>query len=463
MSACRASSVGEADSAPARTNIVLIVADDLGWSDLGVQGSGFYETPHIDALARSGMRFTAAYSNGPNCAPTRASLMSGQYSPRHGIFTVRDPLRGALSERRLVPPENAITLDPSQITLAEVLERAGYTTGHFGKWHLGDPGTAGPEEQGFDVNVGGSLAGHPRTYFSPYDMEAIEDGPPREYLTDRLTAEAVRFIETHRDDPFFVYLPYYAVHTPIEAKKTVAARFAGKTPWHGQSNADYAAMIHSLDAGVGRILQALDRLDLAENTLVVFTSDNGGLGGYASSGTQNRSVTDNYPLKGGKGQLYEGGIRIPLIVRWPGVTDPGSTSDVPTLSIDLYPTLIEAAGVPLPTDQVLDGASLVPVLHRSGPLHRDAIFWFFPAYLQARDGLRTAPAAAVRSGRHKLIWFFEDDRLELYDLQDDEGERRNLASIRPDTADRLQRVLRSWIASMDAPMPSPNPAYEGSE
>ena len=443
-------------------NIVFIYIDDLGWSDVGFHGTTFYETPHLDRLAARGMRFSNAYANAPNCAPSRASLLSGLYPPRHGVFTVGDPWRGPRETRRLVPAENTTTLAPEVFTLAEALQEAGYAAAHMGKWHLGEPGEAGPKEQGFDVNIGGTHAGHPPTYFSPYRIGTLEDGRPGEYLTDRLTDEALGFIEKHQDEPFFLYLSHYAVHTPIEGEEEIAERYENKPAWHGQENAEYAAMIESVDRGVGQIVEKLERLGLTSETVIVFSSDNGGLGGYASAGVEHsRAVTDNHPLKGGKGQLYEGGIRVPTFVVWPGVTEVGTVSDVPTIGVDVYPTLLEMADVEPRPGQVLDGESLVPLL-RGGDLEREALYWFFPAYLQAYGpgGLRTAPAAAIRRGSDKLIWFFEDDRLELYNLASDVGERHDLAGAQPEKAAALHARLKAWIERVEAPMPRPNPDYD---
>lgn len=460
-------------------NVVFIYIDDMGWSDLSYRGSTFYETPRIDRLAARGMRFTSAYANAPNCAPSRASLMSGAYAPRHGVYTVGDPWRAPPSTRRLVPLENRTTLAPEVITLAEVLRDAGYATAHMGKWHLGEPagitgragnagsdgsasaGGAGPLAQGFDVNLGGTHAGHPPTYFSPYDIATLPDGPPGEYLTDRLTEEALAFIDEHADERFFLYLSHYAVHVPIEAPEELTAKYAGKPAWHGQRDAGYAAMIERVDHGVGRVVDRLDELGLTDETLIVFTSDNGGLGGYASAGLPgSRQVTDNYPLKGGKGQLYEGGIRVPTFVVWPGTVEPGSVSHEPIVGMDFYPTLVEAAGADLPPDQPIDGVSLLPVL-QGGELDRETLYWYFPAYLEAygREGERTTPAGAVRRGDEKLIWFFEDDRTKLYDLGDDPGERRDLAAERPERVRALRQLFENWLIEMDAPMPRPNPDY----
>lgn len=449
-------------AATPRPNILLIYIDDLGWSDLSIQGSRYYETPNIDRLARMGMRFTSGYANAPNCAPSRASLLSGQYTPRHGVYTVNDPWRGPKESRRLKPPANRRSLDLQVYTLAEALLDAGYITAHLGKWHLGSPGVAGPKEQGFDLNLGGTQAGHPLSYFSPYGIETLRDGPPGEYLTDRLTEEALRFIETQRERPFFLYLSHYAVHTPLQAKPSSIERYRRKPPWHGQSNATYAAMIESVDQSVARIVNWLEKLKILDRTIILFSSDNGGLGGYLSTGLPpGRAATDNYPLKGGKGQLYEGGIRVPTFIVWPGVVPQESVSAVPVLGIDFYPTVLEMAGVAPRREQILDGESLVPLLRRQGRLQREAVFWFFPAYLEAYQGqgIRTGPAAAIRQGDEKLIWFFEDDRLELYDLDDDLGEKHNLAEKHPERAAALQQRLKEWMKEVGAFIPGPNPHY----
>jgi len=443
-------------------NILFILADDLGWRDVGFMGSTYYETPNIDRLARGGMVFTSAYSGAPNCAPTRACLMSGQYTPRHGVYTVGSSARGNPKGRRLVPIPNNPTLPSSVVTLAECLRRAGYATGHFGKWHLGgDPDTR-PEGQGFDVNVGGNHAGHPRSYFSPYKNPDIPDGPKGEYLTDRLTEEAVRFMRANRERPFFCYLPHYAVHTPLQAKRSLIEKYKKKPPSGGQGNPTYAAMIESLDQGVGRLLAALDELGLAERTIVVFYSDNGGVGGYRELGIRGAEITSNRPLRGGKGMLYEGGIRVPLAVRWPGRVPAGSRCDVPVTAVDFYPTLIEAAGAEPPAGQPLDGESLLPLLTRTGRLRRDAIFWHFPCYLQGGGNTwRTTPGGVVRAGDWKLIEWFEDGRLELYNLKDDIGESRDLAPTMPAKADELHRRLVAWRREVGAPVPTEkNPQFD---
>jgi len=447
-----------------KPNIIFILVDDMGWRDLGCFGSEYYETPNIDRLANEGIKFTNAYANAPNCAPTRACLLSGQYTPRHGVYTVNSPIRGKLEDRKLIPPENRRALLSEKITIAEALKKGGYVSASMGKWHLGDPPELGPKAQGFDVNIGGDHNGHPPAgYFSPYELPNLENAPEGEYLTDRLTEEALRFIENNHNRPFFLYLPHYAVHTPIQGKKALIGKYKQKPGSHGQSNPEYAAMIESLDQGVGRIMKKLDELQIARKTFVVLFSDNGGVGGYQAIGIPGNDITSNAPLRGGKGMLYEGGIRVPMIVRWPGMVKPGSISDFPVISTDFYPTLLDIAGVDTPGDYPLDGESLVPVLKRDSALKREAIFWHFPAYLQAgRTGkLRTSPAGAVRKGEYKLIEFFEDGRLELYNLEDDIGETQNLVSKMPEKTRELHQLLIHWRKSLNADMPKPNPGYKG--
>jgi len=445
-------------------NILFIFIDDMGWRDVGFMGSQYYETPNIDGLARAGMIFTNAYANAPNCAPTRACLMSGQYGPRHGVYTVGSSERGNAAGRKLIPIANNDTLPSRVVTLAESLKAAGYATGHFGKWHLGGKDPTKPEGQGFDVNVAGNLAGNPRSYFSPYRNPDLPDGPKGEYLTDRLTAEVIRFIDTHRDGPFFIYLPHYAVHTPLQAKKELIEKYKNKKPWNGQGNPVYAAMVESVDQSVGRILKHLDELGLTEKTLVIFFSDNGGVGGYAACGIQNRDITSQAPLKGGKGMLAEGGIRVPMAVRWPGHVPPGTTCDVPVIGVDFYPTLLEVAGAKPPAGQPLDGESIVPLLTQQGGLKRDAIFWHFPAYLQGGGNTwRTTPGGAIRMGDWKLIEYFEDGRLELYNLRNDIGETTNLAEKMPEKARQLHDRLIAWRKEVHAPVPTEkNPKFDPS-
>ena len=443
----------------AKPNIIFILIDDLGWADLGCQGSRFYETPNIDRLAARGVRFTDAYTCAANCAPTRASLMTGKYTPRHGVFTVGDSWRGPHHARKLIPVANKVTLAPEEITIPEALKPAGYDCAHMGKWHLGKPGVAGPIEQGFDLNVGGTQAGSPPGgYFLPNRLK-LQGAKKGQYLTDYLTDRAVQFIEENKDRPFFLYLSHYAVHAPLQAKKSLIAKYHNKKPWHQQGNPVYAAMIESVDQSVGRVVAKLEELGLTENTIIFFTSDNGGVG-YQRTDLKFRGWTDNYPLRGGKGQFYEGGIRVPLIVVWPGVTEAGSTCDEPVITVDFFPTILEMTGAPRPRGKVLDGQSIVPLLKRSGRLRRESIFWHFPCYLQARHGqLRTSPVSVIRRGRYKLLWFYEDDHVELYDVAEDIGEQRELSKRFPEKAAELHRRLKEWLREVSAPMPKPNPAY----
>ena len=443
-------------TATRKPNIIFILMDDMGWKDAGFMGSKYYQTSNIDKLAGQGMVFTSAYANAPNCAPTRACLLSGQYSPRHGVYTVASSERGASRLRKLIPIKNKTKLDPRVVTIAEALKPAGYVSASMGKWHLGD-GETGPVAQGFDVNVGGNQAGSPRSYFSPYRNKDLPDGPKGQYLTDRLTDEALKFIEKNKAGPFFLYLPHYAVHTPIQAKKDLTAKYEKKKPSSGHRNPKYAAMIESSDQGVGRIMDKLDELKIAENTVVIFFSDNGGFGG----------VTSMAPLRGCKGMLYEGGIREPLIVRWPKVVKAGTKCDTPVIGIDFYPTLLAMAGAKKPADHILDGRSIMPLLKGAGDLKREAIFWHFPAYLQGdykgsrTRYFRTRPACAMRRGDWKLIEFFEDGGLELYNLKDDIGETKNLAEKMPEKTKELHKVMLDWRKSVAAPVPTrKNPQYD---
>ena len=449
-----------------KPNIIFILIDDMGWRDLGCYGSTYYETPNIDRLAAQSMRFSDAYTCGPNCAPTRASLMSGQYTPRHGIITVGNSDRGTEHLRKLIPQETKTVLDAAITTIAEAIKPAGYVSASMGKWHLGNDPSNGPIGQGFDLNVGGYEAGHPRSYFSPYNNPELKDGPKGEYLTDRLTDEALKFIETNRNKSFFLYLPHYAVHTPIRAKQEMIAKYEAKEPSNGQGNPTYAAMIESTDQGVGRMMARLDELGLTDDTIVIFSSDNGGVGGYKALGIQGTEITSNAPLKGGKGMLYEGGIRVPLFVRWPGVAKPGTRCDEPVITVDFYPTLVEMAGAARPARQALDGLSILPLLRGAGGLKREAIFWHFPAYLQGGGGTwRTTPAGAIRRGQWKLIEFFEDGRIELYNIVRDISEKNNLAEKVPEKAKELHNLLRHWRKSVKAEVPrrlNPNYKADGS-
>jgi arylsulfatase A-like enzyme len=458
--------------AQTKPNIVLIYIDDLGWTDVGYvekryYNPRYYETPNIDALAADGMVFNQGYANAPNCAPSRAALMSGQYAPRTGVYTVGNADRGESKERKLIPVQNIEKLAPDFVTMSEVLKSAGYATAHMGKWHIGGGNKTddGPLAQGFDVNIGGNSQGGPYSgnqYFSPYDNpDGLTNGPDGEYLTDRLGREAAAFIEDNKDKPFFLYLSHYAVHTPLQAVESLKQKYRAKNPSGSHKNATYAAMIESMDNSVGLVMNKLEALGLTGKTVVVFTSDNGGP----------VNITGNEPLRGGKGMLYEGGIRVPFIFKWPGVTRAGSVSEVPIIGTDLYPTFMEIAGAEKPADYLLDGESIVPLLKNSGQLKRKTIFWHFPAYLQGkniedglggdRKGWRTTPAGAVRLGDYKLIEYFEYGQLELYNLAQDIGETNNLVLKMPEKVRELRQVMLAWRHSVNAPVPmEQNPDYD---
>jgi arylsulfatase A-like enzyme len=440
-------------SAAEKPNIVFILADDLGWTDLAVQGSRYYESPNIDRLASQGMRFTC-YHNCQNCAPTRAALMSGQYGPRTGVYTVGGIGRFNWQSRPLRPVDNVEALPRDKVTVAQALHQAGYTTGIFGKWHLGQTDEYHPSQRGFDEAIT-TMGRHYHFVTQPK-----VDYPPDIYLADWLTDKAVDFIQRHKDGPFFLYLPHYAVHSPHEAKPELIARFKQKPGVGGHNNPTYAAMIYSVDESVGRVTAELDRLGLADKTVVIFSSDNGGVGGYEREGIGKAAgdITDNAPLRSGKGSLYEGGTRDPFIVRWPGVVRPGSLCEVPAVHVDLYPTFLEIAGGSPPAGYPLDGESLAPLLRDpSSHLKRDAIFQHFPGYLgNGDDKWRTTPVTVVQIGDWKLMEFLEDGRLELYNLREDIGETKNLAQQMPDKAKELLDRLVSWRREIHAPMPTPN-------
>jgi arylsulfatase A-like enzyme len=436
-----------------RPNVIFILADDLGWTDLACYGSRYYETPHLDRLAAEGMRFTHGYTCGPNCQPTRAALMTGQYGPRTGVYTVGGTDRFDTSMRPLVPVENVTGLEPERLTIAEALKQAGYATGMFGKWHLGENGPRHPSHQGFDKAIA-SMGRHFDFATRPH-----VDVPPGTYLADFLTDRAVDFIERHRDEPFFLYLTHFGVHSPHEAKDELVARFRDKPAAGGHRNPVYAAMIASVDESVGRVVAKLDELGLGENTLVIFSSDNGGVGGYVEAGVKAREgITNNAPLRGGKGMLYEGGVRVPFIFRWPGRIQSGTTCEEPIVSVDIFPTFLALAAAPAPPAEThpLDGVSLVGLLTgKASRLDRDALYWHFPGYLgSGKNVWRTTPAGAVRVGDHKLLEFFEDGRLELYNLRSDPGQKHNLATERPELTRSLHAKLQSWREHIHAPMPT---------
>jgi len=424
-------------------NVIVILVDDMGWRDLSCQGSEFYETPHIDRLAAAGMRFTQGYSACTVCSPSRAAIMTGQYPAR---LHITDWIAGhQRPHAKLLPPDWTKQLPLETVTVAERLKTAGYATASIGKWHLGGPAFY-PEHQGFDENVAGSDRGQPPSYFAPYGIPTLAEGPDGEYLTDREAAEAVRFIAAHKLGPFFLYLPHYCVHTPIQGKREVMAKYAAKAvPVQKPKNDAYAAMVESVDDSLGRILATLDELGIRDQTAIFFTSDNGGLAG----------VTDNRPLRAGKGSAYEGGVRVPFIVSWPGVTKPGGTSDVPVITPDIPATILALTGVGPDPAQPLDGRDLSGTL-AGGTLDRDAMYWHYPHY---HPGGAT-PYSAIRSGSWRLVHFHEDGQSELYDLVADAGETTDVSSQQPERAATMRDTLDAWLTAVGAQLPVPNPNYD---
>ncbi|REJ64896.1 MAG: DUF4976 domain-containing protein [Planctomycetota bacterium] len=453
-----------ADPATAeQPNFVVILVDDLGWTDLGCYGSQYYETPHIDRLAQDGVRFTDGYAACAVCSPSRAALLTGNYPARIGItdwirYRYRgqpppgfdDPSDYESVGKPIETPRNRFYLEHRHVTLAEVLGEAGYQTCHIGKWHLG-PDDYYPERQGFDINIAGCDYGMPPTYFFPWSdknherMPNLLGGKEGDFLTDRLAAEAVKFIDAHREQRFFLYFAPYAVHTPIQTKPALAAKYAAK-PKAGQKNAAYAGMIQSVDEAVGAIRAQLAQAGLAENTVLIFTSDNGGY----------LPVTSNAPLRGGKGMMYEGGLRVPFIVYWPRVTEPGSTQDEPVLGIDVFPTLLDIAGVERDVDDRVDGVSLVPILADEEALDRAAIYWHFPHY----RGTDADPYGVVRAGDYKLMRLYEDGSTQLYNLREDPSETTDLAEQEPEKAKDLDLMLSKWLISSEAKLVRPDPNYQ---
>ncbi|HEV7221518.1 MAG TPA: sulfatase [Pirellulales bacterium] len=440
-----------ADEGGKPLNVVLILVDDLGWTDLGCFGSDFYETPAIDRLAAEGMRFTSAYSACTVCSPTRAAVMTGKYPAR---LHLTDWIHGHKRPKaKLKIPEWTEYLSPDEFTLPRAFQAAGYATASIGKWHLGDGEEHDPTHYGFDLNRGGFGAGQPPSYFSPYRIPTLADGPNGEYLTDREADEACKFIESQRERPFFLYWPHYAVHTPLEAKPELVEHYRQKVKPAGRhANATYAAMIASLDESVARLQAKLVELGLAERIVIAFTSDNGGL-----LGAPQRPITSNAPLRAGKGSAYEGGVRVPLIVKWPGVTKPGAVCETPVMSIDLLPTLLEIAGVKSERTENIDGRSFAASLRDPrAKLDREALFWHYPHY---HPGGAT-PYGAVRAGDFRVVEFYEDDHVELYNLRDDLREQRDLAQADPQQTARLRQMLGDWRKRVGAQMPTPNPHYQ---
>lgn len=436
-----------------RPNVVLVLADDLGWIDLACFGSDLHETPHLDRLARDGMRFTQNYSACTVCSPTRAALMTGKYPAR---LHITDWIPGAMPDNpRLLVPDWTKYLPTSETSIAQLFRARGYATASIGKWHLGGK-TSYPDKHGFDLNVAGTDKAQTISYFAPWKIPTLAEGKEGDYLTDRIGEEAVNFIEQSKDRPFFLYLAHFAVHTPIQGRADLVAKYKARLKSGlTHTNAVYAAMTESLDSSVGRIRTKLDELKLADRTIIIFTSDNGG----------RVPTTSNRPLRFGKASAYEGGVRVPLIVHWPGVTRPGTVSETPAITMDLFPTLVDMAGLSVPdpgTGKIRagqDGMSLAPLLRGTGGLARKELFWHYPHHQHYQQG-GTMPYGAIRSGDFKLIEFFNDMRVELYNIKADISEKHDLAQAQPRLAQELRDRLHAWRQEIGAQMPTPNPRYD---
>ncbi len=435
-------------------NFVFILIDDYGWRDTGYNGSRFYETPNIDRLARSGMTFTNGYSASPVCSPTRAAIMTGRYPARLHLTSHLQGASNRLHFTKVIQPNARLALPLDEVTIAEALGAAGYRSACIGKWHLGKTGFL-PSDQGFEVALAGDEAGSTSSFFYPgWKKKVILDGSEGDYLTDRLTDLSTAFIRKNKDNPFFLYLPHFAVHTPIEGKPDKVRKYDAKSrPDDPQNYGEYAAMIESVDESVGKILATLRENGLEDNTMVLFTGDNGGV---TSKEWKNRPITSNLPLRSGKGHLYEGGIRVPTLARWPGVTKPGSVCDDPVLSVDYAPTMAAAAGLSNDALPAIDGVSIMPLLEGARSLNRREVFWHYPHYSPQLG----RPSAAIRRGDDKLIYFFEDRHAELYNLKSDIGETRDLAAAQPAKAVDLRTRLLGWLQETGAQIPASNPNYD---
>lgn len=446
-------------------NFVFILVDDLGWADIKCNyPESFYETPNIDKLAEGGVRFTNAYAANPVCSPTRAALMTGKHPNR---VDITDWIPGSDPKKRpLLGPQDRENLTLEEITLAEKLREKDYKTCFVGKWHLGDEGFF-PENQGFDINIGGHDKGSPPGgYYSPYKNPKLSDGPEGEYLTDRLTDESIKFISENKDDPFLLYLAFYTVHTPIQASKKHIEKYEKKREslnidevphkkegdgWTKmvQENAAFASMVASMDENVGRVLESLKKNGLDKNTWIVFTSDNGGL----STLTKKNAPTNNGPLRAGKGWCYEGGIRVPLIIKGPGVIHPGRIENQPTISMDYFTTILNLAGI---EHEKNDGENLLPILTEGKQIARDELFWHYPHY----HGSAWKPGSALRKGDWKLVVHYEDNRTELFNLKDDPGETTDIAKENLGRVTELKKILDKKLADSNAKFPMANPDYD---
>ena len=442
-----------------RKNIVLFLIDDLGWNDVGCYGSTYYQTPAIDKLAADGVRFNRAYSACAVCTPSRAAILTGRY-PARLLMTNWTPDGRWNPSNKLIEGRFLRDLPLEQYTIAEALREAGYKTVSIGKWHLGGEPFSMPEHHGFDENIGGTAHGAPGEYFFPYAgswsipttgrksrWTVLADGEPGEYLTDRLTDEAIAFITENRDNPFFLYFPHYAVHTPLEAKEDMIRKYREVPEARRQGDPIYAAMIESVDQSVQRVMDTLRDLGLEQDTVVVFTSDNGGMW----------KATDNSPLRGHKGTYWEAGVRVPLIIKWPGISQAGRTVDAPVIGMDLYPTLLEVAGLPMLPNQHLDGVNLAPLLSKHNELDRNALFWHFPHY---NNHPETMPQGSILKGSWKLIESFDPAGVQLYDLDEDPSESRDLSLQKPELVESLLKELREWRSDVDAELMKPNPDFD---
>ncbi|MBN1126055.1 MAG: sulfatase [Sedimentisphaerales bacterium] len=454
-----------------KPNVILILVDDMGWTDAACYGSQYYLTPNIDRLCREGIKFTDAYAASAVCSPTRAALMTGRYPARLGITDwIISRFQGGTipadkknpggydfagrPDMPLLTPRNALWMELEEITIPEAIKPAGYVSCHIGKWHLGADDWY-PDKQGFDINIGGCDFGQPPTYYDPYHRRSqgsISTLTPRkegEYLTDREADEAVDFIQRHKDQPFFLYLAHYAVHTPLQARENLFEKYKTRKTTN-QKNPIYAAMIESVDMALGKVLDVLDRLGLSGDTMIIFTSDNGGLAGRGPW-----AATSNLPLRQGKGYPYEGGIRVPLIIRWTGKIRAGFISSEPVTSIDFLPTVCQVASVDIPKDRPIDGESLVPLLTQKGSLQRDALFWHFPHY----RGNDVVPYSIIRQGDWKLIKHYQGKQFELFNLQQDLSEKKDLSEKMPEKVKQLDSRLQAWLQSIGAKIPKRNPLY----
>lgn len=449
-----------ATAANEKPNLLFLFLDDLGWKDTGYMGSDFYETPNLDRLAGEGVIFTNAYAAAANCAPARACLLSGQYTPRHQIFNVGTGPRGKAAHRRLEHIPGVDTLDPEITTWAECIQSAGYETATMGKWHLSDD----PLPYGFDINVAGTHSGSPpKGYYPPHPkVPGLGEVGEDEYLTNTIMDHADSFLREQANKPWMLYLTLFAVHTPLDANREFLPKYKSKNPGGLHNHVAMATMIETVDRGVGRLMKTLEATGTLDRTIIVFFSDNGGYG----------PATDMAPLKGYKGTYYEGGIRVPMFIRWPEVVEAGRTCDIPVSGVDLFPTFCEMLGVDLPKEQPLDGVSLLPLLRGQEHKWRErSLFWHFPAYLQSYGGptsdeqrdplFRSRPCSVIRKGKWKLHEYFERGEFELYDLESDIGEEKNLVDDKEAVAAALKRELDAWRKKIGAPVPIlKNPDYD---